>query len=109
MARRLACLSAIIAIFASPTAIAIANAEAPIEDSGLVNCAARTEIVSKLDQMFKESPQAVGVVNNQAVVEVFVSAEGTWTILATGTDGNSCVLSSGENWEAATLAAGKDA
>lgn len=109
MGRRLACIAAFAAVLATPTVTAVANPEPSIEESGMVNCAARNDIVSKLDQMFKESPQAVGVVNNQAVVEIFVSAEGTWTILATGTDGNSCVLSSGENWEAATLAAGKDA
>ena len=46
-----------------------------------------------------ENPAAVGQINGDAVIEVFVSEKGTWTILATGTDGKSCVLSAGEDFE----------
>ncbi len=34
-------------------------------------------------------------------MEIFVSPAGTWTILATGTDGLSCVLAVGEGFDAA--------
>ena len=72
-------------------------------------CGTRNAIVSKLAEHYQEAPQAVGVVDKDAVLEVFVSNNGTWTILATGTDGNSCVLSSGEGWQSTTMVAGKDA
>ena len=72
-------------------------------------CGARVEIVSKLSQHYKEQPSAVGMVDKNAVLEVFVSDTGTWTIIATGTDGNSCVLSSGEGWQATNFVLGKDA
>ncbi|MBE7184605.1 MAG: hypothetical protein INR68_09390 [Methylobacterium mesophilicum] len=72
-------------------------------------CGARVEIVSKLSQNYKEQPSAVGMVDKNAVLEVFVSDSGTWTIIATGTDGNSCVLSSGDGWQAKNFVAGKDA
>ncbi len=72
-------------------------------------CGVRTEIVSKLSQHYKEQPSAVGMVDKNAVLEVFVSNDGTWTIIATGTDGNSCVLSSGDGWQATNFVAGKDA
>ncbi|HEV7255278.1 MAG TPA: hypothetical protein VGN97_19510 [Mesorhizobium sp.] len=82
----------------------------PLSASAQENlCGNRGEIVSKLDEHYKEKPAAVGVVDKNAVLEVFVSNDGTWTILATGTDGNSCVLSSGEGWESTTFVAGKDA
>ena len=74
-----------------------------------VPCGARDEIVKKLSEEFKEAPQSVGVVNKDAVVEVFVSENGTWTIIASGTDGQSCVVSSGESWESSSMAAGEDA
>ena len=61
-------------------------------------CADRAEMVKSLADKFKENPQAVGAVNGNAVIEVFVSENGSWTILATGTDGKSCVLSAGEGW-----------
>jgi hypothetical protein len=42
-------------------------------------------------------------------MEVFVSSAGTWTILATRTDGTSCVVSAGEGWEATNFVKGSDA
>ena len=62
-------------------------------------CGERGELVKSLEDKFKENPAAVGQINGDAVIEVFVSEKGTWTILATGTDGKSCVLSAGEDFE----------
>jgi hypothetical protein len=73
--------------------------------SAAAPCGTRAEIVKKLSEEFKEAPQSVGVVNQDAVVEVCVSENGSWTIIASGTDGKSCVLSSGEDWETNVLAA----
>ena len=72
-------------------------------------CADRSELVKSLADKFKENPAAVGQVDASAVVEVFVSATGTWTIIATGTDGKSCVLSAGEGWEINLAALGEGA
>lgn len=72
-------------------------------------CANRTEMVKSLADKFKENPAAVGIINGDAVVEVFVSKNGTWTILATGTDGKSCVLSAGEGFEINVAALGDGA
>lgn len=72
-------------------------------------CGARIDIVQKLSTHYKEQPAAVGMVDKNAVLEIFVSNDGTWTIIATGTDGKSCVLSSGEGWESTSLVRGKDA
>ncbi|WP_318608740.1 hypothetical protein [Mesorhizobium sp. BAC0120] len=71
-------------------------------------CGPRKEVVAKLAQDFKESQQSVGVVNAQALLEVFVSGAGTWTILATGTDGNSCILSAGKDWDSLNFVRGLD-
>ena len=72
-------------------------------------CGERTEMVKALQQQFNEEPQAVGVVDKDAVIEVFVSQAGTWTILATGTDGNSCLVASGEGWDTQQLVIGAGA
>lgn len=82
--------------------------EAQAAQSGPL-CGNRDEIVRSLTEQFKEAPQAVGVVDRNAVLEIFVSAAGTWTIIATGTDGNSCLVSSGEGWDSKTMVAGYDA
>jgi hypothetical protein len=72
------------------------------------SCGPRTDIVAKLAQEFHEDQQAVGFVNENAVLEVFVSGSGTWTIIATGTDGKSCLLSAGENWQSTGFVKGLD-
>lgn len=72
-------------------------------------CSERANIVTELEQHFNESATAVGMVDNSAVVEVFVSDSGSWTILATGTDGKSCIISAGEGWESTQMVRGADA
>lgn len=101
-------MSRIAIAFAAFASLVAAVAPASAAD-GQNLCGARVDIVSKLSSHYKELPAAVGMVDKNAVLEIFVSNDGTWTIIATGTDGNSCVLSSGEGWESTNLAAGKDA
>ncbi|UVK39980.1 hypothetical protein LHFGNBLO_001398 [Mesorhizobium sp. AR10] len=62
-------------------------------------CAARTDMVKALGERFHEQVTALGLVNPNVVLEVFVSDQGTWTILATDTRGQSCVVSAGEGWQ----------
>src|SRR6476660_8130816 len=71
-------------------------------------CGPRSQIVDKLGSEFKERQQAVGYVNDKAVLELFVSGKGTWTLIATGTDGNSCLLSAGKDWDEANFVKGLD-
>lgn len=68
-------------------------------------CAARADMIKALGEKFRENPAALGVVNPNVIVEVFVSDQGTWTILASDTRGQSCVVSVGEGWESAVTTA----
>lgn len=100
------------AIHADPAAHVEQTAAAQLASSTMDQmntCGARNEIVQKLSAQFKEAPQSVGVVDQSAVLEVFVSDAGTWTILATGTDGNSCILSAGDGWQSKDRAVGPSA
>ena len=72
------------------------------------SCGPRADIVAKLAQEFHEDQQAVGFVNENAVLEVFVSGSGTWTIIATSTDGKSCLISAGQDWESPSFVKGLD-
>lgn len=65
----------------------------------LLSCARRDEMVKVLARRFDERPRAIGLANATAVIEVFTSEKGTWTILLTRPDGASCIVSAGENWE----------
>lgn len=67
--------------------------------AGLSLCGERDAMVADLAEQFHEAPLATGMVDEKAVLEIFVSAAGSWTILATGTDGKSCVMAVGEGFE----------
>ncbi len=82
----------------------VPDASVPASPSDVTNCGPRDQIVSQLGAMFKEAPSGMGMIDPTAVVEVFVSDAGTFTILASGTDGTSCILASGEGWDGGTTA-----
>lgn len=65
----------------------------------VLSCAKRDEMVKVLAQRYGEEPRAIGLASPSAMIEVFASKAGTWTILLTRPDGASCVLSAGESWE----------
>lgn len=97
----------VVAIFAA-VAASVMLLTGPAATTTSANfCADRNEMVKSLAEQFKENPAAVGLINPSAVIEVFVSQDGSWTILATGTDGKSCVLSAGVGWETKQLALGE--
>lgn len=114
-------LTAGIVLAASPLASAPNNEtrmlaaqenEAPAMNADMTEmamCGERSQVIAELDQQFREKPMAVGQVDGNAVVEILVSEAGTWTILATGTDGQSCIVSAGEGFESTTLVRGVDA
>lgn len=63
-------------------------------------CAARSDIVKSLQQEYEETPNAMGMSDSGAVIEVLSARDGkTWTILMTTPDGTSCVVATGEMWE----------
>jgi predicted methyltransferase len=47
------------------------------------NCASRDAVVRFLNTVHNEHLSAVGLVNPQTVVEIYVSEQGTWTIVVT--------------------------
>jgi len=64
-----------------------------------VACGTRPDVVNKLDQTFSEKPVSMGLSSSGAVVEVFASPVGTFSIVITLPDGVSCLVSTGEGWE----------
>lgn len=86
----------------------VPDSSVPAQSSEVTNCGPRDEIVAQLGAVFQEAPNSMGMIDPTAVVEVFVSEAGTFTILASGTDGTSCILASGEGWDGATKVAGRE-
>jgi len=67
-------------------------------------CAPRDNIVKILDKKFSEKRLAIGLANQKGLVELYVSAGGTWSMVRTNVQGVSCVIASGHAWEQAPLA-----
>ena len=92
-------------------ALALAAREAGAQTSR--NCAPRDVVVERLASGYGETRQSMGLGANNAVVEVFASEEtGTWTITVTLPTGLTCLVASGQSFEAlaeALPAPGNDA
>lgn len=64
-------------------------------------CAQRADILDKLSNQYSETPTSMGLASNGSILEVFTSPTGnTWTIIVTTPDGVSCLMASGEDWDA---------
>lgn len=62
-------------------------------------CGGHGDLVAGLAQAFQQRQIGYGVVGQAAIVEIYVSASGTWTMLVTDVQGQSCIIATGEGWE----------
>jgi hypothetical protein len=84
-------------------ALAFALAASP---AAAQQCADRQTVVDHLGGKFQEAPTGRGVSNGH-MVEVWVSATGTWTVVVTSANGNACMVASGHAWETVDPAGAK--
>ena len=73
-------------------------AYAPAAEAQIV-CGERAKVAEALKKGHAESPVSMGLSSLGAVVEVFASANGSWTIVMTRPNGMSCLLAAGEGRE----------
>lgn len=62
-------------------------------------CGPHALVVASLNGKYQEGQRAAGLINEKAMMEIFVSAKGTWTLIVTNDRGMTCVLAAGEAWE----------
>ena len=85
------------------TCLGAAALTLPAADAGAQNrnCAERDRVIERLASSYGESRQSIGLGANNAVIEVFASLEtGTWTITVTSPTGLTCLVASGQAFEA---------
>lgn len=64
-------------------------------------CAERSRVVDILAQKFGETRRSIGIATNNTVMEVYASAEtGTWTVAVTMPNGVTCLMASGQGYQA---------
>lgn len=71
----------------------------PAQPQSTAACGDRGYIAQRLDHSYSEKPVAMGLSADGAVVEVFASNTGSFTIVVTRPNGLSCILLTGESWE----------
>jgi hypothetical protein len=64
-----------------------------------VQCAKHNTLIGMLTKKYSENPIAMGTVNEDRFMQLFVSPQGSWTILITKTNGEACIVAAGQNWE----------
>ena len=65
------------------------------------NCAPRDEVIKRLIETYGETRQGIGLARQGAVMEVYASNQsGSWTITVTLPDGMTCLVASGQAYEA---------
>lgn len=63
-------------------------------------CGARDEMIDRLKRTFGEAQTGMGLISEARILEVWSSEEtGTWTILMTDADGQTCMVAAGEAWK----------
>ena len=100
-------MSRIVSTLCLSVLLPVASVAGSIPASASV-CMNHKTLTGYLSEKFKEEPKAVGLVEQQNLMEVFVSAKGTWTIVMTSTQGVSCIIAAGDTWEEVKLAFVKD-
>ncbi len=62
-------------------------------------CGERSAVVATLEKTYSETPVSMGLASNGAIIEIFASPTGTFTIILTRPNGLTCVMAAGESWE----------
>jgi len=68
-------------------------------------CAPHEDVVKRLTESYGETRRGIGIARQGAVMEVYASDQsGSWTITVTLPDGMTCLIASGQAYEAMTEA-----
>ena len=62
-------------------------------------CGNHADIEKRLETGYQEYRTAVGLAHNNAMIEIYTSEKGTFTIVLTRPNGMSCLMAVGEGWE----------
>jgi hypothetical protein len=88
----------LVAFFATLLVIVSLFATLPAWGQG-GQCVDRFTALEYLEDKYSEERIAWGLAANGSVVELIVSASGSWSLLSTSTSGLTCLIASGERWE----------
>ncbi len=70
-------------------------------------CGEHGQLIETLGTNFKETPQAIGLTADGALIQVMVSPSGGWSILVTYPKGPSCIIAAGQDWQSRIVLPGQ--
>jgi len=62
-------------------------------------CGKRGDFLAQLEKQYGETPTAIGITDQGALLDVVVSPAGTWTMMLTVAGGPTCIVATGRHWE----------
>ena len=87
-----------LASFAAVSSLILIAAQ-PADSAVSQRCGPHDKLAATLGEKFQENRKALGLAGQNAVIELFVSLKGSWTLTATSTSGVACIIASGEAWQ----------
>lgn len=88
-------------ITAAIVSAALLGSITPAEAQSPQSCAKRTDIIKHLTGQYHETPVAIGLSDNGSLLEILASSDGkTWTLLFSMPTGVSCLMATGQDWQA---------
>ena len=73
-------------------------------------CTSHEAATTQLEKQVNERVAGRGLANRgKAMIELFVSEKGSWTVVISDPKGRSCVLATGDNWQQVPLLVGDPA
>ena len=79
-----------------------------VSATGRSICAERSDLVDRLSRTYQEKRHGLGITSaGQGTLEFFASPKGSWTIIVTTTEGETCILATGHSWHVTPPALGK--
>jgi hypothetical protein len=64
-------------------------------------CGPRDQVVAHLAERYSETRRALGIAGNNTVMELYAAeTTGTWTIAVTTAEGMTCLMASGQGFQA---------
>jgi len=94
-------MSRIALIAAATVSAALLGSVTSAEAQSPQSCAKRTDIIKHLTGQYHETPVAIGLSDNGSLLEILASSDGkTWTLLFSMPTGVSCLVATGQDWQA---------
>lgn len=74
------------------------TAVVPAHSAIATPCAPRDVMIGELATSLQQNHRAIGLTQAGMLAELFVSADGRWTLIVSSPQGFSCVIATGHDW-----------